>query len=167
VSKKLTIVRHAKSDWGSVSIGDFDRPLNKRGIRDLPVMAKLFTERVSDVDKVLSSPALRAKSTAIEFSKFLGISENNILFFQDLYLAELTTLMKQLNHLSDSVNHAIIFGHNPGLSDLGTHISGEYLSFPTCAILELELHVKSWSEVSSGTGSILNFDYPKRHNELQ
>ena len=33
--KVLFLVRHAKSSWKDVDLPDFDRPLNRRGERDL------------------------------------------------------------------------------------------------------------------------------------
>ncbi len=38
--KRLTLVRHAKSDWSLPGQADWDRPLNKRGQRDAPEMAR-------------------------------------------------------------------------------------------------------------------------------
>ncbi len=163
----MTIVRHAKSDWGNANLSDFDRTLNKRGKRDAPEMAKLFSKRVSDIEHVLSSPANRAKSTAMAFSKELNIPEQNIFFKDKLYHAHHETLFQIVNESDDAIGHFILFGHNPGLSDFSTLLTSEYINFPTCGILELELHVELWSEVSANTGSIINFDYPKKHAHLQ
>ncbi len=167
MTKKLTIVRHAKSDWGNASLKDFDRPLNKRGLRDAPEMAMMFDNRVSDVDYILSSPALRAKTTALTFSKVLGFTEDQLHFNQRIYHAHHETLFEIINQISNEFSHVMLFGHNPGLSDLGTLLTNDYLNFPTCAILEAELHINSWAEVSPDTGSILNFDYPKKYDHLQ
>ena len=37
--KKLTIIRHAKSDW-SFDVPDMDRPISKRGKNDAQIMAE-------------------------------------------------------------------------------------------------------------------------------
>ena len=44
--KSLFIIRHAKSNQSFLG-NDFERPLNERGLRDAPEMAKL------EVDKIL------------------------------------------------------------------------------------------------------------------
>ena len=60
---KLFFLRHAKSDWGNPSLKDFDRPLNKRGLRDAPLMGKKLHRYFPDNLKVISSPAKRTKET--------------------------------------------------------------------------------------------------------
>lgn len=167
MAKKLTIIRHAKSDWGSGALRDFDRPLNNRGLRDAPFMAKAFSSRVSEPVSIISSPAMRAKTTALEFARSLNISENQIQFKEEVYHAHHDMLLDVINSLSDDIQHAIIFGHNPGLSDLATLLSNDVFNLPTCAIVELEFEIESWSMMSLGIGSIVNYDFPKKHLELQ
>ena len=62
--KILTLIRHAKSSWKDESLLDLDRPLNKRGRRDAPMMGKRLAERESCADLMISSPAARALATA-------------------------------------------------------------------------------------------------------
>ena len=73
----LVLVRHAKSDWGSPSLDDNDRPLNARGMRDAPAQARRLAAALeaSDVrlDVLLSSTALRARTTAAFFGAALGL----------------------------------------------------------------------------------------------
>ena len=62
--KQLLLIRHAKSSWDDFSINDFDRPLNERGKKDAPVMAKRLLDKGIAIDAFISSPAKRAKKTA-------------------------------------------------------------------------------------------------------
>ena len=71
---RLALVRHAKSDWGDSSLDDHDRPLGERGRRDAPVMARKFAESGFRPDVILSSTALRARTTAEAFAAELGAS---------------------------------------------------------------------------------------------
>jgi len=167
LAKKITIIRHAKSDWGNASSRDFDRPLNKRGLRDAPEMAQLFSNRVKDADTIISSPAMRAKTTALAFASKLGKTESDIVFNPDIYHAHHDTLFKVINRLEDTTQHVLIFGHNPGLSDLATLLTGDEFNLPTCAIVELKIEVEKWEEVSSCTATLLNYDFPKKHAHLQ
>ncbi len=43
--KQLIIVRHAKSSWADPGQRDFDRPLNGRGERNAPEMARRLEAR--------------------------------------------------------------------------------------------------------------------------
>ena len=67
--KTLILVRHAKSDWGNPSLSDFDRPLNERGKRDAPVMAKRLLDKKIKIDQIIASPAKRAARTAKYFAE--------------------------------------------------------------------------------------------------
>lgn len=62
--KQLLLVRHAKSSWANSGQSDFDRPLNERGHKDAPMMAKRIMDRGIHIDLVISSNAVRALTTA-------------------------------------------------------------------------------------------------------
>ena len=66
--KTLLLIRHAKSSWDEPGISDFDRPLNERGKKDAPIMAKRVKEKAIELDHLISSPAKRAKKTAKYFA---------------------------------------------------------------------------------------------------
>ncbi|HID69647.1 MAG TPA: hypothetical protein EYP35_04115 [Desulfobacterales bacterium] len=70
--KHLLICRHAKSSWKDPSLADFDRPLNKRGKRDAPQMGKMLVSHGIFPDLIVSSPAKRAKKTALRLAKELN-----------------------------------------------------------------------------------------------
>ena len=167
MSKKLTIIRHAKSDWGNSNLKDFDRPLNKRGFRDAPFMANTLFNRQIKVDKLISSPALRACTTAKIFADKFGINHSEIELKEELYHANFSVLLEQVHNIQPAHNHSVFFGHNPGLSNLVSLLVSDYLSMPTCAIAELEIHVNEWNLVAPGTASLINFDYPKNHQPLK
>ena len=71
--KRLTLVRHAKSDWSLAGQADWDRPLNKRGQRDAPEMARRLRSRRHKPDLILSSPAVRALTTATVMARELKV----------------------------------------------------------------------------------------------
>lgn len=70
--KTLYLVRHAKSSWADMGLDDFDRPLNKRGLRDAPEMGKRLKKRKILPDVIISSPARRAINTAEIIAKEVG-----------------------------------------------------------------------------------------------
>ena len=83
--KTLLLVRHAKSDWSTPSLGDFDRPLNERGKKDAPVMANRLIDKKVSIDAFVSSPAKRAKKTATVFAKEYKRDKDDIIFIEELY----------------------------------------------------------------------------------
>ena len=76
--KNVYFVRHAKSSWRDASLNDIERPLNSRGLRDAPFMAKLLKSKNVKPDLILSSPANRALTTAKYFAKEMGIPTEKI-----------------------------------------------------------------------------------------
>ncbi len=163
--RTLYITRHAKSSWDDPALDDFHRPLNERGQRDAPFMAKVFASRNEPVDLLVSSPAVRALSTARIFAAALGMQA--ITEERSLYLAELPTLLKHVNQLPDTAERVMFFGHNPGLSELVEHLGDDDLGeIPTCAVVRIDLPIDAWAEASLGLGSVVWYDHPKQHPEL-
>ena len=58
------LFRHGKSDWNTTTSGDRDRPLNTRGERAAATMGLVFRKMEEIPDLVVSSPAVRAETTA-------------------------------------------------------------------------------------------------------
>lgn len=128
--RELVLVRHAKSDWGDPSIGDHDRPLNARGERTAPVMARGFAESGHGVDVILSSTALRARTTAQVFAEALGME---VTLDRGLYMASAGELLAAAQ--GAGVDRVMLVAHNPGLSQLAARLSGgEITHLPTCAV---------------------------------
>lgn len=114
--KHLVLVRHAKSSWKDSEMEDHERPLNKRGERDAPHMAKVFLDKKMDPDLIASSTAVRALTTAKEFAKRLDYKKGKILKVPELYLSETDGLLSYLRNLDDDYQTVMIFGHNPGIT---------------------------------------------------
>jgi len=161
--KTIYLVRHAKSFCGDQSTPDFDRPLNKRGKRDAPFMGEILNDKKVKPDLIISSPAKRAKKTAIAIANEISYPEKKIVFKEELYEATINTLLKILQKLDERHNTIMIFGHNPGLTLLNNHISNQYIdNIPTCGIVALTLN-KNWNELNKNTCEFLYFEYPKLH----
>ena len=93
MGKTLYLIRHAKSSWKRSSLGDSERPLNKRGKHDAPMMGKILKERGEIPGLIISSPAKRAHSTAKFFAKALNYPENNIIISNELYFADINNYL--------------------------------------------------------------------------
>ena len=161
--KNIFFVRHAKSYWGDQSLSDFDRPLNKRGKEDAPLMGKILIEKKVKPDLIISSPAKRARRTAIFIADKINYPEKKILFDEQLYEASPNDILKVLMKLDEKHNSVMLFGHNPGLTLLNNFISDMYVdNIPTCGIVALEFD-NEWVKLDKNSCRQLFFDYPKLH----
>ena len=126
--KRLLIVRHAKSSWDFPHLSDFERPLNNRGKRDVPDMARRFWETAIEPQQLISSPATRALTTAHGFADQLGIKQENVIEDERYYHASSRELQSLIHQVNDDLDCIMIFGHNPGLTDLINDLSGVHIS---------------------------------------
>lgn len=162
--KTLYIIRHAKSSWDASNVDDFERPLNDRGKRDAPRMAKRLKEKGIRPDLMVSSPAKRAFATSKKIAKVLKYPKENIKTDRSLYHADEENMLAVIQGLKDKHNIVMIFGHNPGLTDfVNTVMSGgvDIDNVPTCGVVAFQFDTDAWKDVSWGKGKMLFFDYPK------
>lgn len=160
--KLLTLVRHAKSSWDTAGMDDFDRPLNERGKKDAPEMAKRLKEKGIKIDTFLSSPAKRAFKTAKCFAEEYNYEKKNIVLIDALYHASVTAFLEIVQKIEDQHNSVIIFSHNPGITEFVNTLSSVRLdNMPTCGIFAVQCNVDKWSEFLKNEKQFLFFDYPK------
>ncbi len=161
--KKLTLIRHAKSDWHSEAATDFDRPLNNRGQKAAPLMGQRLADRGCTPDLIISSPAKRARQTAEKIAEQIDYPETDIEYREAIYEASLRTLVQLVLNLDEKLDDVILVGHNPGFSELGQWLNLEANDWlPTCGLLELELAVDDWTQISEECADLLLYDYPKK-----
>jgi phosphohistidine phosphatase len=165
--KRITLIRHAKSDWNHLALKDFDRPLNKRGLVSAEFMSKIILKEDLVPDFILCSPAKRTKSTCQLLKQGIGI-EIATRFESEIYEPNYMTLIRILSKIDNQVNHAWLIGHNPGISNLANYLTGDHsVSYMvTCHIITIDMEIDSWDEVSGGLGSISFNAYPKQFDEF-
>lgn len=161
--KMLYVIRHAKSSWDDPTLSDFDRPLNKRGKKDAPVIGKRLKHRNVTPDLLLSSPAERALTTCHEIAVEIGYAKSKIKTDKKLYHAEDIEILRIIQSLDHTYSCVWIFGHNPGLTDFVNLLANADIdNVPTCGVVACSLSIQSWDEAGKGKGSVIFFDYPKR-----
>jgi|SRR5579859_1373598 len=165
--KKLFLIRHAKSSWDNMEMGDFHRPLNERGEKDAPRMAKLLKQRQVAPDRMITSPAHRALATCQAFAKVLGFEKKKIIGEPKLYHAGPDTILKVLaglpEHKGDKEDIVLFFGHNPGITEFANDLLGAFMdNIPTCGVVEATLNIDQWKDIFFGCGKMDAFDYPKK-----
>lgn len=156
--KKLILVRHAKSDW-TYDVEDFDRPLNERGHKDAPKMAKFLQENGLEIDAFVTSPAKRALTTCRYFAETFGNSK--IRKEEDLYEPHPEDFVNTVLHFEDDFSNVALFSHNPGISDFATSLTQNMIQFPTCGVAVFEIGCEKWSQFEGADKELLHFFEPK------
>jgi phosphohistidine phosphatase len=160
--KTLLLIRHAKSSWDSPGANDFDRPLNERGQRNAPDMAQRLARKEIKLDLMLSSPAVRAKQTAILFAQGLGYDSNKIQYVDGLYLAGLRELLMAIGTAAPEADTIAIVGHNPGITEFANTLTSVRIdNMPTASVFAVQSDCSQWREFVHGKKEFLFFDYPK------
>ena len=155
--RQLILTRHAKSDWADTRLDDHDRPLNARGLRDAPRMARYATSDGVTVERILSSTALRARSTAEVFGEAFGVA---VELDPELYLAPAQTLLRKA--AASGASSVMVVAHDPGISELASLLSDDgILHMPTCAVARFVWEVDSWSEAITHSAASWSFAAPK------
>lgn len=160
--KTLFLVRHAKSSWDETSRPDRDRPLAERGERDLAKMGKRLAEREVRPELILSSPALRARSTAEGLARALDCPRKAIRIDERLYACRPEDLLAVLAEHGEGHKRVMLVGHNPELLELAQHFAEQIERLPTCAVAELRFDCKSWADIATRMPEKVRLDYPKK-----
>ncbi len=161
--KQLTLVRHATSSLGNPDLKDFDRPLNKRGQQDAPLMGQRLKERNFSPDLLLASPACRSRMTAEALADQLNLDNGQLTYNAHIYQANSSELVALLRTIADEQQNVLLVGHNPGITDLANYLVGGRLeNIPTCGVFSVELQIQSWQQLDPAAARLLFYDYPKR-----
>lgn len=162
--KTIYFIRHAKSSWKDPALADFDRPLNKRGYRDAPFMAQLLRGKQARVDALVSSPALRAYTTATYFAEAFGRPESDIVTKRRIYEAYPEDIILLVREFPAQWEIVLLFGHNPAFNALANMFSEEpIVNVPTCGIFRVDLHGTDWADFDRDQGRLTEFHYPKQY----
>jgi phosphohistidine phosphatase len=162
--KTLYIQRHAKSSWKFEELSDHDRPLNTRGRTDAPLMGSELASRGVSPDKIISSPAVRAITTATLIGKELEYEPDEIKIDERIYGADKHTLLDVVHSIPLEMEYVMIVGHNEALTDFANMLSPESIgNIPTAGIVALQFKCESWYDISRDNAELLFFDFPKNY----
>ena len=162
--KTLYLVRHAKSSWKYPDLDDFERPLNKRGLKSAPIIGKILKKLKVTPQLVISSPANRAAMTARIIATAIDYPLENIRYSETMYEFSQNALIHAVKQIDDAVNQAMVVGHNPAINGLANYISDQPIgNIPTCGAICVELDISSWANISENCGKLKFFEFPKKH----
>lgn len=153
--KRIYILRHAKSDWNAPHGGDHERPLNPRGIKAAKRMGRFLARAGHVPDAVLSSTAVRARST-VELAMAEGAWECPVRLSRALYEAAPETVFQEIRGLDPAAESVLLAGHEPTWSRLVSLLAGGGAArMVTAAVACLDVAASTWNEVAPGRGELL------------
>lgn len=153
-----------------MSLADHDRPLNPRGKKDAPYMAKRLLDVTfrkgagPRVDGIMTSTAKRARQTAKVFAEVFGLGKDRVIKEKKLYHAGPRTIEQCIQALPEEWDSVLIFGHNPGFSEAANRLQNDdYLGeVPTCSIVASHSATKQWSDWTFTEARRVGYWYPKQ-----
>lgn len=161
--KTLTIVRHAKSSWDNPGLSDHDRPLNKRGHRDAPLMGRRIVRHGIRPSLIVSSPAVRAWSTARAVARAVGYPYEFLEKEPLLYHASVDRILDVIRAQDERCNNLMLCGHNPGFTDFANFlVPGLTNNMPTACVVCVEIDQDDWNLYEQPKTHLLVHDWPKK-----
>jgi phosphohistidine phosphatase len=151
--KKLLLLRHAKSSWEDSSLPDFERPLNKRGLRAAPLVGLFLRERKIRPELVICSPAKRTRETIALVLEAAGIKPE-LRYDERIYEASAQSLLEVVSQIEAGKREVMLVGHNPGFENLLERLTGERERMSTAALAQIILDIENWSEAPSKGGRL-------------
>lgn len=160
----LILMRHAKSSWSDPSQGDFDRPLNGRGKKSAPAIARWLCQKGYLPDLVLVSGARRTVETWERMAGQLP-EAIDVKTARELYLAEPWVILDVLQRQTHQ--SIMMIGHNPGFAWFANQLAKSpsshprFEDYPTAATTVFGLETQTWKDTMFGTAQILDFAIPR------
>ncbi|WP_339696301.1 histidine phosphatase family protein [uncultured Marixanthomonas sp.] len=149
--KTLYLVRHAKSSW-KYEVDDHMRPLKKRGHNDATLVSEKIKGEIESPQKIVTSDANRARTTAEYFKTALDISDDNYELTHDLYDFSGQQVMQVIKTLDNSLDKVMIVGHNHAFTSTVNMMGSEKIeNLPTSGFVMIEFDEDDWKDVSTGT----------------
>ena len=161
--KSLYLLRHAKSSWAENGLSDRQRPLAERGLRDAPTMGERFSSRGEHLERIISSPALRAHTTAQLFAESAGFTPADVVVEDDLYFLGSGSIGDVILSQDDQLQSIMLVFHNPDITHFVNSVDYEVSidNVPTSGLVKLECDIVHWRDWASASTRFDYFDYPK------
>ncbi len=148
--KTLYLVRHAKSSWKH-DVDDHKRPLKNRGERDGRLVSKNVKNDIEPPQKIISSDATRAFSTAQFFKEALNVADENFETNHILYDFSGQQVLKFIKSLDNELDRVMLVGHNHAFTSVANMLGNSYIeNVPTCGFVMLQFDEKKWSDITTG-----------------
>ena len=159
--KSIILFRHGKSDWDAPYKKDHDRPLSQRGVQAAKRMGKYLSKIQQVPELILSSTALRAKTTA-EIAKNFGKWDSILILERDIYESSLNDLLSILSMQDPIFSLICLVGHEPTFSYFISEMTKKSCGkFPTAAMARIDFQLEDWKELRSEKSTLSWLKKPK------
>ncbi len=159
--KRLLVMRHAKSDWEAGVASDHARPLNARGRAAAPLMGRLLAALDEAPDLVLTSSAVRARTTA-ELAAEAGDWNAAIEVRDALYGAGPDGVVEEIMSAPETVGRLMVVGHQPTLGGLVARLTGGNVAVKTATVVIIDLYLGSaWESLEPPHGELVAVLQPR------
>jgi len=156
----LMLFRHAKSDWDAGATDDHSRPLAPRGVRTAERMGEVLRDLGLVPDIVVSSTAVRARSTA-ELARISGGWHSRLVLDDALYGASVGESLAVAATHGDGHERVMLVGHEPTWSMAVRQVTGAMAEIRTGTCAVIEMHADRWDEVPVSSGSLVTLLQPR------
>jgi phosphohistidine phosphatase len=151
--KNLIIIRHAKSSWNNLC-QDRSRPLEQRGIDDAHLVASDCVKHLPSNCIIFSSPAKRARETALIFASTILYPVESIVFRDDLYTFDENKMEDIIKSIGNDLENVILFGHNEAITNFVNKFGDIFIdNVPTSGLVWLQFETDSWEKIGKGKTS--------------
>ena len=145
MSRRLIVMRHAKSSWANASISDHARPLNERGNEEAPRVAEQLVTLGWPPDFVLSSDAERTRQTLARMNAVWG-NRIPVEYLRSFYLAGYAEVAAAAAVIPEDAQTVLLLGHNPGWEEVVEVLSGEFIVMKTAMAALLKGPALPWPD---------------------
>lgn len=166
--KKLFLLRHAQTEGYSLSNPDSKRKLTEHGIQDAMRLGQLLHQNNIEMDKIVSSIAVRAQTTARLMANGMQYPPSQIQIEEDLYQCSEVDLLRFINQIDDnSINNLLLVNHNPAVSALIYLLTEKDYGFLSpCSLVVFSFDVENWTEITRGSGRVEEIRIPEKNFEI-
>lgn len=115
---------------------------------------------------IITSPAVRARTTAQIVAREIGYPIEFLQREKSLYLASLDDLLDAVFSQDEGFNSLMVVGHNPGLTEFANFlVPGITGNLPTAGVVSVQLELEDWNLYAEPKAELLAYDYPKLKQE--
>ena len=151
--KTIILFRHGKTTNGRFN-HDIDRPLSLAGIKDVRIMGLYLSKNEDVPDIVISSPALRAKTTA-EIAITDGKWNCPLHIEKGVYGGPPSFILNLAQKQNDDLFSICLVGHEPNFSSfIAQATDGKYHQFPTASMAKIDFYFDKWMHIAYGFGKL-------------
>jgi phosphohistidine phosphatase len=157
----LYVIRHGKAVRPEDAANDYERELNKKGTAQTNQVGDLLKRSGIKFNLIITSSAKRTAETAEIINFYINAKE--VYFTEDLYLADRKKIQKIVSKQSKGEN-VLLVGHNNGLSDFVSYLSGKNVLLSTSMLVHLSFETENWNDIDGNQAKIERIFEPNVHS---